>query len=159
MGTAASPAASQRAASRVCHVIHTLILPLCTPQISCCSRGRTHSCPPTEKRSEAIGSPSPMPLIRLYPTIVCVCSPTTRFACGCSGYTPACIKRGGPLLGPLLQAPVGARGGFDALHAPVRVSVTVLLVVFAFAGLAAASAMASALESAQGRPLGAAKPG
>ena len=36
---------------------------------------RTHSWPPTVKRSLAMGSPSPMPLTRLYPIIVCSCSP------------------------------------------------------------------------------------
>jgi hypothetical protein len=35
----------------------------------------THSWPPTVNLSLAMGSPSPMPLMREYPTMVCVCSP------------------------------------------------------------------------------------
>ena len=38
----------------------------------------THSWPPTVKRSLAMGSPSPMPFTRLYPMMVCSCSPAAH---------------------------------------------------------------------------------
>lgn len=41
----------------------------------------THSWPPTMKRSLAMGSPSPMPFTKLYPTIVCSCSPAQHRRC------------------------------------------------------------------------------
>lgn len=38
----------------------------------------THSWPPTVNLSLAIGSPSPMPFTRLYPSMVCSCSPGSQ---------------------------------------------------------------------------------
>jgi hypothetical protein len=49
----------------------------CHPPLLAVLPPPTHSCPPTVKRSLAMGSPSPMPLTRLYPTTTCWCSPTT----------------------------------------------------------------------------------
>jgi hypothetical protein len=90
----------------------------------------THSWPPTVKRSLAMGSPSPMPLTRLYPTIVCSCSPDVchklRDQQVFGRHRDSSTAQGGPLTQVLHAQNIDEICSNKDFVIPVMVSVTVL---------------------------------